>query len=90
MAQSVERQALDLGSGHDLRVVGWSFASGSMLCEESAWNSLSLSLCLSPSALSKKKKTERKREREEKKKEERKQKRECENRAVGMEKGTST
>ena len=47
MAQSVKYPALDLGSGHDLTVVGSSSASGSVLSVEPAWDSLSSS----PSAL---------------------------------------
>ena len=48
MAQSVEPQVLDLGSGHDLAVHGigphvWLCAASS----EPAWDSLSLSLSLS-------------------------------------------
>ena len=41
MAQSVKHSTLDLGSGHDLRVVGSSPMSGSVLSVESAWDSLS-------------------------------------------------
>ena len=36
MAQAVERLLLDLGSGHDLRVMGWSPMSGFLLSGESA------------------------------------------------------
>ena len=36
MAQSVERQALDLGSGHDLRVMELSPEAGSALSGESS------------------------------------------------------
>ena len=39
MAQSVKRPTLDFGSGRDLRVVGSSPMSGSMLSKESAGNS---------------------------------------------------
>ena len=47
MAQSVKRQTLDFGSGHDLTVRGIEPHSG--LCADSiepAWDSLSLSLLL--------------------------------------------
>ena len=47
MAQSVERLALGLGAGHDLRVGRWSPVSGSVMSWESAWV-LSLSLPLTP------------------------------------------
>ena len=49
---------LDLSSGHDLRVIGWSPTSGSMSSTESAWDfSLPPPLCTpSPSSLSLKKK----------------------------------
>ena len=43
MAQSVERLALGLGAGHDLRVGRWSPVSGSVM----SWV-LSLSLPLNP------------------------------------------
>ena len=47
VAQSVRCLTLDLGSGHDLRVVRSSpDASGSVLDVEPAQDSLSLSLCL--------------------------------------------
>ena len=36
MAQSVERLTLDLGSGHDPGVMGWSPASGCVLNMEAA------------------------------------------------------
>ena len=36
MAQSVKHPTLDFGSGHDLRVVGSSPTSGSVLSAESA------------------------------------------------------
>ena len=39
MAQSVKHQALDFGSGHDLRVVRSSPVLDSVLGEESAWGS---------------------------------------------------
>ena len=42
MAQSVERPALDFGSGHDLRVVRSSPTLGSVLSTEPAWDSLSI------------------------------------------------
>ena len=41
MAQLVKRLTLDFGSGHDLRVVGWSCVSGSVLTLASAGDSLS-------------------------------------------------
>ena len=49
MAQSVEHPTLDFGSGHDLRVLGSSPTSNSMLSGESAPDSLSSSLSASPS-----------------------------------------
>ena len=42
VAQSVKCPTLDFSSGHDLRVVGLSPASGSKLSGESAWDSLPL------------------------------------------------
>ena len=51
VAYSVKHLTLDLGSGHDLRVVRLSSVMGSALGVESAWDSLSLSLPL-PSQLS--------------------------------------
>ena len=47
MAQLVKHPSLDFGSGHDLRVLGLSPASGSTLRGESE-DSFSLSLPLSP------------------------------------------
>ena len=47
VAQSVERQTLDFGSGHDPRVVGSSPMLGSSLNMDPAWDSPSLSLSLS-------------------------------------------
>ena len=41
MAQSVECPTLDVGSGHDPRVVGSSPVWGSTLSMETAWDSLS-------------------------------------------------
>ena len=49
MAQSVKHPTLDFHSGYDLRVCGFKPVSG--LCTdiaEPAWESLSLSLCPSP------------------------------------------
>ena len=46
VALSVQRPTFDSGSGHDLRVLGWSPTSGSMLSMESACLSLSLPLLL--------------------------------------------
>ena len=46
VAQPVKYQILDLGSGHDLGVVGSSLTSGSAQCVEPVWDSLSLSLSL--------------------------------------------
>ena len=46
MARLVKHQTLDLGSGHDLRVVRSSLASGSVLGLESASQILLLSLSL--------------------------------------------
>ena len=40
VAQLVKHLTLDFGSGHDLMVVGWSPALGSVLCRESASPSL--------------------------------------------------
>ena len=37
MVQLVEHLTIGFGSGHDLRVLGWSPRSGSMLGGESAW-----------------------------------------------------
>ena len=48
VAQSVERPALDLGSGRDPRVVGFSTLLGSTPSMEPAWDSLCLSFCHSP------------------------------------------
>lgn len=48
-AQSVECLTLDFGSGHDLRAVRSSLASGSMLSRESARDSLSPSPSAPPS-----------------------------------------
>jgi len=45
VAQLVGHLTVGIGSGHDLRVMGWSPASGSALSSESAEDSLSLSLC---------------------------------------------
>ena len=45
---SVEDPTLDVGSGHDPRVVGSSPTSGSALSMKPAWDSISLSLCPSP------------------------------------------
>ena len=53
MAQSVELLTLHFNSGHDLRVVGSSPMSGSVLCEESAGDYLSPSLCFSPLKINK-------------------------------------
>ena len=47
MVQLVECLTLDFGSGHDLRVMGLSLASGSMLSLEPAQDSLSFCLPLS-------------------------------------------
>ena len=49
---SVGRLVLDLGSGHDPRIVGSTWVLGSGLSVELAWDSLSLSMsvCLSLSA----------------------------------------
>ena len=41
---SVKHLTLDFGSGHDLRVVGWSPESSSTLSMEPAWDSLPLPL----------------------------------------------
>ena len=46
MAQSVEHWTLDFGSGHDLRVMGSSPVSGTVLSVASAWGSVSLPLPL--------------------------------------------
>ena len=46
MVQLIERLTLDLGSGHHPNLVGWSVSS--TLSLESAEDSLSWSLCLSP------------------------------------------
>ena len=46
MAQSVERPALALGSGHDTKVIGSSFSLGSALSGEPAYDSVCLSLSL--------------------------------------------
>ena len=45
--QPVEWPTLDLSSGHDLRVVGLSPTSGSVLSVEPVWDSFSLPLPLS-------------------------------------------
>ena len=50
MAQSVEHPTLNFGSSHDPRVMGWSPTLGSALSVDPAWDSLSLSFSLSPSA----------------------------------------
>ena len=50
MAQLVKHPTLDVGSGHDLRVVRSSPTSGSVLCMEFAWIAWD-SLSPSPSAL---------------------------------------
>ena len=47
VVQSLERQTVDFGSGHDPRVMRSSPVSGSTLKMEPAWDSLSLSLSLS-------------------------------------------
>ena len=52
MAQSFKHLILDFGSGHDLRVVRLSPASGSVLGVEPAWDSLSPSSFLPPHCLS--------------------------------------
>ena len=52
MAQSVERLTLDSGSGHDPKVVGSKPVLGSALSVETAWDSLSLPLPLTPLARS--------------------------------------
>jgi len=41
VAQSIKYLTLDFGSGHDLKVLGWSPAQGSALSIESAWDFLS-------------------------------------------------
>ena len=51
MAQSVGDLTLDFGSGHDLRVMGSSPASGSVLPAQSLVGILSVSLSLSPPPL---------------------------------------
>jgi len=48
VAQPVGHPTLGFGSGHDLRVVGLRPAWGSMLSEDSVWDSLSLFLCPTP------------------------------------------
>ena len=48
MTHLVEHLTLDFGSGHDPRVMDQVTTSGSVLTVEPAWDSLSLSLCLSP------------------------------------------
>ena len=45
LAQIVKWSTLCFSSGHDLRVMRWSTMSVSTLSRESAWDSLSLSLC---------------------------------------------
>ena len=46
VAQSVERPTLDLSSGHDPSVMGWTPMSDSTLSMEPVWDSLGLSLSL--------------------------------------------
>ena len=48
VAQSLKPLTLHFSSGHDLGIMGWSPSLGSMLCVESAYVSLSLSLSLPP------------------------------------------
>ena len=48
MALSVEHLTLDFDSSHDLRVMGCSPMSGSVLSGESAWDSLSLPSLAAP------------------------------------------
>ena len=48
MAQWIEHLDLDMGSGHDLAVVGWGPELGSVLSVEPVWDSLSPSLSAPP------------------------------------------
>ena len=50
MVQLFKSPTLDFGLGHDLRVVGSSLEWGSMLGRDPAWDSLSPSTLLLPSA----------------------------------------
>ena len=57
VAQSVKHSTLDINSGHDLAVVRYSPTSGSALSVEPVWDSLSPSLCPSPTCTLSQRKT---------------------------------